>query len=248
MELASLYWYAAFCGWLFFTGIGIPPLPEELTIVWAGITSAAHYEVVYWWLAWPACIVGIVAADMVLYGAGRYWGKWLFEYRWVKRFLPPERRQHIEDGFHRHGVKILLTGRLLPGLRTGVFMTAGAIRYPFIRFLIADAIYAIPGVAFIFFGAYFLTDRFEALIRDVHAVQNWLLVAALVAGAGYGLYRYIRFTRARAAAEDFAPPSLPQLSGLRSKSHVDCRPETKGEGQPAATEAAGHADPPTGSS
>jgi membrane protein DedA with SNARE-associated domain len=195
---------------LFATGIGLPPLPEELAIIAAGGLAAGHPEV-KWYLAWPACIVGVVLADLVLYWAGRWWGNSLFRYRWVARFLPPERRQKIEDGFHQHGVKILLSARLLPGLRTGVFMTAGAMRYPFVRFLVADGIYAIPGTAVVFFGSFFLTETFKLALEEVHKIQYWLLALLVLGAVGFGLYRYFRVAREHAAHEDFNLPTLPEL-------------------------------------
>jgi membrane protein DedA with SNARE-associated domain len=201
--------YLVIIGGLFFTGIGIPPLPEELAIIGAGI-AASHQEV-WWFLAWPSCIVGVVAADLVLYWAGRWWGTSLFRYRWVQRALPEHRRLKIEEGFRQNGVKILLSARLLPGLRTGVFLTAGAMRYPFLRFLIADGVYAIPGTGFIFFGAYFLAEAFILVVNQLHKVQYWLLGFALLAAGGYALYRYFRVAKEHAEHDDLHVPSIPEL-------------------------------------
>ena len=78
-----------------------------------------------WRLACPANGAGIIGADLVLYGIGRLWGRRLFDYRWVQRIVKPERRQRIEDKFHSHGLKIPLTARLLPPLRTGVVIMPG---------------------------------------------------------------------------------------------------------------------------
>src|SRR5262249_54854570 len=147
----ALAWYASIFLWLFFTGIGIPPCPEEAGILYAAGVTALHPDV-HWWVAWPATGCGIVCADMALYGIGRWGGPRLFQYRWVSRLVNPERRQHIGGKFAEHGLKLLLMARLLPPLRTGVFVTAGAIRYPFARFVAADAAYAVVGVGVFFFG------------------------------------------------------------------------------------------------
>src|SRR5439155_24287983 len=109
------------------TGIGIPPCPEEAGILYAAGLHALHPEAVQWPLAWLLTGAGIVCADLVLYGVGRRWGASLFEHRWVQRVVSAERRLRIEKGFHEHGVKLLLLARLLPPLRTGVFLIAGAI-------------------------------------------------------------------------------------------------------------------------
>jgi membrane protein DedA with SNARE-associated domain len=85
-------WYASIYLWMLFTGNGIPPVPEEAGILYAAGVTSLHPGV-HWWLAWPVTSFGIVSADVVLYGIGRLWGQRLFQTRWVKWLLHPERRQ-----------------------------------------------------------------------------------------------------------------------------------------------------------
>jgi hypothetical protein len=80
-----------------------------------------------------------------------------------------------------------------------------------VYFLLADAIYAVPGVGLVFFGSYFLAESFSLLIEQVHKVQYWLLALAVLAAVGFGLYRYFRVAREHAAHDDFQPPTLPEL-------------------------------------
>src|SRR5262245_47645545 len=135
MWTEALGWYASIFGVLFFTGIGIPPMPEEAGILYAAGLHALHPEV-KWSLAWLAAGLGILCADCVLYWLGRKWGPRLFEYRWVQKVLSAERRQRIERRFHQHGIKILILARFLPPLRLGVFLISGATRYSFPKFLL----------------------------------------------------------------------------------------------------------------
>jgi membrane protein DedA with SNARE-associated domain len=211
-----IWWpYAVIFATLFFTGIGLPPLPEEAGIIGAGI--AATHDELRWWLVFPACLAGIVAADLVLYGAGRIWRNRLFQYRWFNRFLPPERRQKIEEGFHRNGGKILITARLLPGLRTGIFIVAGAIRFPMIRFLIADALFGVFGVGVLFFGSYFFAEWVKWIVEEiVHRVQYALLFCVVVALIGLAIYRYERYLRTRAATGHYEPPPLSSITTVLS--------------------------------
>ncbi len=199
MSLDALGWYASIFLWLFFTGIGIPPCPEEAGILYAAGLTALHPDV-YWWGAWPAAGAGIVCADMVLYAIGRAWGRRLFEYRWVKRLINAERRQRIETKFSEHGIKLLLMARLLPPLRTGVFITAGAIRYPFVRFVACDAAYAVVGVGIVYFGG---TGVIEALKYAGH----WAVYALAGVLGLYGLYRYYRYLKEREVRQGARPPA-----------------------------------------
>lgn len=187
MSFEAVSWCASIFFWALFSGVGVPPVPEEAGILYAASVAALHPEVT-WWIAWAAVGTGIVAADLVLYGAGRLWGQKLLEHRWVNRLLKPDRRESIETSFHRHGMKFLLMARLLPPLRTGVFLIAGTIRYSLVRFLIADGVYAIVGVGLVFFGG-------TALLGVLHRAGNWLLMGLAAVGVVVGLYFYYRYLR-----------------------------------------------------
>src|SRR5262249_50914948 len=143
-------------------------MPEEAGILYAAGLTALHPEI-RWWLAWPLTGRGIVCADAALYGIGRTSGPHIFDFRLVKRVISDQRRKRIERKFAAHGVRILLMARLLPPLRTGIFIMAGAIRFSFVRFLLADLAYAVVGVGVLFFAgqwvialAHWVTDQFTA--------------------------------------------------------------------------------------
>jgi membrane protein DedA with SNARE-associated domain len=168
-------------------GLGVPPLPEEAGILYAASLAALHPEV-HWWMAWPAATLGIMAADFALYGIGRLWGRKILDSRWVARVVPQDRQRRIEDQFHRHGMKFLLTARLLPPVRTGVFLIAGMIHFSILRFLIADLIYGIVGVGLVFFGG-------TALVALLHQAGDWLLVAITIFVVGAALFYFYRYRR-----------------------------------------------------
>jgi membrane protein DedA with SNARE-associated domain len=187
-------------GYLVAAGFGLP-FPEELGVVGAGIWVAQapdrSPEVGEWrWLLLPVCILGVVVSDGLLYWIGRRFGPRLMEYRWMRRLLPPEKHARIERNFQEYGVKILLFARLLPGIRSPIFITAGIMRLPLRRFLLADGIYAIPGVSLIFFLAFWFTDRFQSLVQEVTTeigkVRDVLILAAIAAVAVYFLYHFLR--------------------------------------------------------
>lgn len=198
MVREALGWYVSIFLWLFCTGIGIPPCPEEAGIIYAAGVAALHPEV-HWWLAWPVASLGILCADLVLYGIGRQWGPSLFEHRWVNRLIKPERRQRIERLFHEHGVKILLTARFLPPLRTGVFIIAGALRFSPLAFILADLVYGTVGVGLFFFGSAFF-------INLIHRAGYGLLYVLGAAAGAYGLYRFYGYLRRREQKGDAVPP------------------------------------------
>ncbi|WP_171471766.1 DedA family protein [Frigoriglobus tundricola] len=198
MTTDALYWYLSIFGWLLLTGIGIPPAPEEAGILYAAGVHAVH-EDVWWPFAWGACGLGIIAADSFLYGVGRRWGPKLFEYRWVQKVLSTERRRQLEGRFEQHGMKLLLLARFLPPLRTGVFMIAGASRYSFLKFLLADVIYAVVGVGALFFcGTWIL-----ALVHRFKSPTAFIIAVLVI---GIGLYAYYRSLKKREPKNTPQPP------------------------------------------
>ncbi|WP_020471680.1 DedA family protein [Zavarzinella formosa] len=180
--------YLSIAGMLMASGVGAP-IPEEIPIATAGIMVGRVWDNpggMHWWIMLPVCIVSVVACDSMLYYFGRRWGGWLIQRKWVqKRVLPPDRRLKIEKNFHDYGIGILLIARLLPGIRAPVFMTAGMIRLPFRKFLLADGLYAIPGVNLIFWLAFVFADSFIAILNKLDTYRELVLIAVISYVAGF---------------------------------------------------------------
>jgi membrane protein DedA with SNARE-associated domain len=159
--------------------------------------SARSQLRVRWWVMLPICILGVVLSDGLLYGIGRLFGARLLRSRWFARMLGPQKREKIQRNFHQYGVKILLFARLMPGIRAPIFITAGLMHLPLRRFLLADGIYAIPGVSLLFFLSYWFTTSFQDLVMwaEVRVVRvgrliTLLLIAGVVVYLIYNFFRY----------------------------------------------------------
>lgn len=213
-EPIALYKYGGVFFTIVATGLGFP-LPEEIPIVTGGVmvghdangTNPSEFValgggpwavepppagLLRWWIMLPLCIVAVVIGDGFLYGLGRFFGKRLLEYGWVKRkILPQDKREKIEANFRKNGVMILLAARLTPGIRTPVFMMAGVLRMPLAKFLLADGLYAVPGINILFWLAYFFTDQFLAAITAVERHRPLVIVVVIAAIGGMFLYRLL---------------------------------------------------------
>ncbi len=189
----EIYFFVLTFGLLVAAGCGFP-IPEEAPIIGAGIWVGHNAE--YGpsrWLLLPVCIFGVVISDGLLYGIGRFWGPRLFETRWVKRFLTLEKRQRIEGNFHKHGIMVLLFARFLPAIRSPIFITAGVMRLSLTRFLLADGIYAIPGVSLLFFLSFWFTDQFLDLFQNkVEKARPILILAGLAVVAVFLIFHFVR--------------------------------------------------------
>jgi membrane protein DedA with SNARE-associated domain len=163
-----------------------PGLPAPAGLPWAELYRCANPEPdpkafrVRWWIMLPVCILGVVLSDGLLFGLGRLFGTRLLEHRFVARMVPHEKRERIESNFHKYGIKILLFARFLPGIRAPIFITAGIMRLPLSRFLLADGLYAIPGVSLLFGLAFWFTNSFKELIERAEHWRPLLIVIAIV--------------------------------------------------------------------
>jgi membrane protein DedA with SNARE-associated domain len=224
-------------------GIGAP-IPEELPVIGAGIWVASNPELgVLRWVILPVCFAGILISDVLLYGIGRLWGTRLLEHRWLARLMPPGRREQIESNFHRYGLRILLMVRWLPGIRSPMFVTAGTMRLPLHRFVLADAIAAVIGHSLLFFLAYWFGDQFRDLVVQAEntvqsRVRPLLILAAIIAVA---VYLLIHFWKRPVTTGD--PKELPiigpqvaaKIEQTGSKPDVCALPTPNNNSQPEST-------------
>jgi membrane protein DedA with SNARE-associated domain len=231
------------------TGLGFP-MPEEVPVVLGGVLVGHPGSGLRWWIMLPTAIVGVIVGDGFLYGIGRLWGPRLIEYRWVKRhLLQPERLERIQRNFHKYGIKILLFARLTPGVRAPIFVTAGITRIPLVRFLIADGIYAVPGVSLLFFLGYWFTDQLnEGIVREgANRIKAVIIVAVILMVALYFAYRFLRRPMITGGPEEM-PPLVEQVTTkiMRPKTHAS-EQDNHQPGHAESAAKAPEADPKTAS-
>lgn len=149
--------------------------------------------VVRWWILLPVCILGVVCSDVLLYVGGRYLGNRLLRHRWISHWMSPQRRRRTEENFHRYGVSLLVFGRLVPGIRAPLFLTAGSMRLPLPRFLFADGLGAVVGNSLFFFLGFWLGGSVKTLILGVEArLKPILIIVAVCLVVAYLLWLFLR--------------------------------------------------------
>jgi membrane protein DedA with SNARE-associated domain len=150
-----------------------------------------------WWIMLPVCIVSVVLSDSILYSVGRLCGPRLLDTKWMRKLIPPPSRERIEGNFNRYGIWVLMAARFTPAIRSPIFIMAGVMRISLIRFVIADGIYAIPGVSALFFLAYWFGDQFREWLERaegrVHSARPIIIMVLILAVAAYMVYHFLRY-------------------------------------------------------
>lgn len=147
------------------SGLGVPP-GEDLLVASTGALVAAGS--LTWWLAVPLAIVAVVTSDALLFLGGRSARSSLTKHS----SLISERVANQFDSLVRgwDGCAIAVA-RFVPGLRTLVFVSAGARGVSRARFLVIDACAATVWVPIVMtFGAAIVSF----LTGGGVAIEGWL--------------------------------------------------------------------------
>jgi SNARE associated Golgi protein len=136
----------------------------------------------------------------------------LLQIPFVKRVLTPEHLASISHNFEKYGVKILLFARLTPGIRAPIFVTAGITKLPWVKFLLADGIYAVPGVSLLFILGYWFGDTVAGIIEAGESqVRSIVWLVLLIAITVYFIYRHLRKPVVEGSPKEM-PPGVAQVT------------------------------------
>lgn len=114
------------------------PVPEDLVLVWAGIQVEQGALALA--PALGVTIAGVYVRDLVVFLLGRLVGEWLLAHRWTLRLLGAHRVARAIRLVENHGTAAVVIGRGLVGMRTPVFLAAGAAGVGFRRFAVLDGL------------------------------------------------------------------------------------------------------------
>lgn len=168
-------------GVLLLSGFGLP-VPEDIPLLIAGYLC--YKDVISIWIMIPMMFVAVLGADCTLWYLGWRYGHHIPRWPMLKKYLTESRRQKAELAFHNHGGKTLFIARFLPGLRAGVYFTAGVFKIPFWKMLAFDgAAAAISVPAWVLLSWYFGSDldKIKLISHDAKIVIGVTAVLLVVA-------------------------------------------------------------------
>lgn len=179
--------YGVVFGILFVCGLGLP-LPEDVSLILGGYLvhdGKAQLE-----LMMLTGYLGIIVGDSLIFFFGRRLGskvgqpgqegkpKGLFG-----RIVTPEKRARVELLFKKHGEKIVMLARFLPGVRAVTYFTAGSVGMRYSRFLTYDSIAALGSAPIFVFLGYKFGGELDSLISALKRGQRNVVIALIVIGA-----------------------------------------------------------------
>lgn len=191
-QLEGMTAYSTIIGLLLICGLGVP-LPEDITLIAAGILSAVGS--ISFWGAMAAGFFGVMAGDAFLYTVGRIYGRRAFTLPVIRSIMTPRRVSLAERKIMRNSHFICFTARFLPGLRSPIFLMAGIMGVRPVTFYCLDGFAALISVPIWVFVGHWVGENLDMAFKMAERVQLSFLAVIAVLVVGYFLYRRIQKRR-----------------------------------------------------
>ena len=170
-------------------------LEGETVLLLAGFAAHRGY------LAWPAVLAVAAlagfAGDMAFFLLGRRHGPRMLA-RWPRIAA---QRARVDRWLQRRGAWVVVAVRFLYGLRVAGPVLIGASGMAWQRFALFNAIGALLWAALLTGIGWFFGQAAEAMLGKARHYDGWILLAILVLGGGYALWRRQQGARRDAATE-----------------------------------------------
>jgi len=186
--------YLVVFGILFVCGLGLP-LPEDVSLILGGyLVHAGKAELPLMMLTGYA---GIIVGDSMIFYFGRRLGSKVGQKPtgFFARIVTPEKRARVEALFKKHGEKIIMLARFLPGVRAVTYFTAGSVGMRYGRFVLYDSLAALGSAPIFVFLGYKFGGELDALMSAIKRGQRSVLIAMVVIAAGAFLFSRWRARR-----------------------------------------------------
>lgn len=177
-----------------------PPIPSETVLVAAAAVAASTGETNLWLLCAVAAI-GAMIGDNIAYAIGRAVGTSRFA--WMRRPRVAAAFSRAQNTLTRSGAPLILGARYIPVGRVAVNVSAGALGYPWRRFLplsaVAGATWALYSAGIGILAGHWLED--QPLLSAVFGIAFALVI-------GFAIDRVAAIRRRRRAREGADSVSL----------------------------------------
>lgn len=169
--------------------IGLP-FPEDATLILSGFLIAQKVMKLL-----PTLLVvysGLLLTDFSLYWVGKKYGRRVVEHKRFRRIISFGRLSRLEEKFKKWGVFVVFIGRHFLGIRAQIFLAAGVMRMPALKFLMADAASAILTITLMVGIGYLGGNSIQILQKDVKRIEHIAIVLFIILLAGWIFYNYFK--------------------------------------------------------
>ncbi|HUT84239.1 MAG TPA: DedA family protein [Thermodesulfobacteriota bacterium] len=170
-------------------GVGLP-FPEDTTLLLGGflIAHGVIKPVRTFMVMYPTLLM----TDFFLYWVGKKYGKKVVEHRIFQRIISPAALSNLEDKFKKRGILVVFFGRHFLGLRAQIFLVAGVMRMPAIKFLLTDAASAMVTLTFMVGIGYIGGNSIKVLKKDVTRIEHIVILFLVVLFTFWIIFRYFK--------------------------------------------------------
>jgi membrane protein DedA with SNARE-associated domain len=194
--LLEHYGYLAVGGFVLLEDFGVPVPGEALLIAAAVFAGSGQMNIAVVILV---AVLGAIIGDNIGFAVGHFGGRPLVERFGRYVFLTPQRLDHAEDFFNRHGGKVVTIARFIEGLRQLNGLLAGIVGMHWAKFLAFNALGAVLWVC-TWAGVGYLAGENIVEIYSAFERYKWFVIAAVIVVAGFLITRRVRRKRADAGA------------------------------------------------
>ena len=169
-------------------GIGFP-FPEGVTLILCGLLiSSKVIQPVY---ALVIVYSGVLIGDYLFYSFGRKYGRMIIKLRVFRKVLPPHRLEMLENKFNKYGILFILIGGRLIG---EIFLVAGILKMPRIKFLVIDLLSSLLTVIVWVGVGYVGGHTLQIIKKDILRIEH-ITVFFIVSIVIYLFFRHIFWSR-----------------------------------------------------
>lgn len=151
------------------------PIPSEIVVPLAGFYAARGYFS-FWMVVWVSTIANLIGSILAYY-LGKF----------AKPYFPHFMADHLELAeifFKKHGTWAILTGRMLPAVRTFMSMPAGLSHIPIGKFSFLTFIGSIPWNILMTWLGFILAENWTL----VHHYGTYVLIFLIAICLPLGIY------------------------------------------------------------
>lgn len=185
--------------------IGLP-IPEDIPLLVGGVLiHRGHADPV---VTFITCYFGIIIGDAIIFFFGRKIGNSVQKRDWLSARFSPALIEKTKRELERRSFFAILLARHLFYLRTVTFLTCGAVKMSFKKFIIADAFAALVSATIMISLGYVFSNEYEHILGVMKQMKNGALWIALIALVALFVFMRKRKRKAREAlAQELIPPT-----------------------------------------